>query len=195
MAIFSLHLAGISSILGAMNLTWHYIILFKIEGDPLVFKKRIYDIITDNLLLNYGKCFFLLKKGRSPGWSPRFAPKEQSTPTDTRDTTACCAASGPPNGSNKPNKSNKTLWPTILGRAGVNKDAMDLARAHMESGKSTNAQIINQILGTQITDDQLLRLLNGPRLRFHDLSNTKEIIRIIKQGSLISEKDLAGVYM
>jgi len=179
-----------------MNLTWHYIILFKIKGDPLVLKKRIYDIITDNLHLNYGKYSTANKEeGRSPGRSPRFAPKEQSTPTDTRNTTACCAASGLPDGSNKPNKSNKTLWPTILGRAGVNKDAMDLARAHMESGKSTNAQIINQILGTQITDDQLLRLLNGPRLRFHDLSNTKEIIRIIKQGSLISEKDLAGVYM
>ena len=65
----------------------------------------------------------------------------------------------------------------------------------MASGKSTKAHIINKILGTQITDDQLLRLLNGPRLRFHDLSNTNEILRIIKQGSTISTKDLAGVYM
>lgn len=62
----------------------------------------------------------------------------------------------------------------------------------MEAGKPTDAHVINQILGTQITDEQLTQLLKGPRLQFQDLSNTKEVLKKIRQGN---PKDIAGVYM
>ena len=109
----------------------------------------------------------------------------EDTREDTRDAAAGCAPNGRP--SKKPNKN-------LIGFVDPGR-AEEAARAHMKSGKPTNAHVINQICGTRITDNQLTRLLNGPRLRFHDLSNTSEIIRILRQGSSISKKQLAGAYM
>lgn len=175
------------------------ILLFTPESIDSGHATTVYDKITDHKEIKFSLSTADTERveEKSAQGSPQ-GVLEESNSTDPSSGPAC----GTPNGLNSPKKS-KTfpsaapghLWATILGRAGVKKNATHVANAHIESGKPTDAYIINNILGTQITNNQLFRLLNGPRLRFQNLSNTKEILRIIRQGSLISVKDIAGAYI
>jgi hypothetical protein len=67
----------------------------------------------------------------------------------------------------------------------------------MASGQPVHAVVINDILGTSITETDLNALLNGPRLYFRDLSNTKEVLNTVKKSNFLNEKphQLTGVYM
>ena len=87
------------------------------------------------------------------------------------------------------------LWPTILGRKGTNKEATDLARAHIESKAKPTAAVINRILNTKVTEAQLEGLINGPRRKFHSITDPEVVLKELTQGKPRTEKSLAGVYI
>lgn len=101
-----------------------------------------------------------------------------------------------PEDPNKKKKIDKShLWPTILGRKGTNKEATDIARAHIESKAKPTAAVVNSILNTKVTEAQLEGLLNGPRRKFHSITDPKAVLKELTQGKPRTEKELAGVYI
>lgn len=94
----------------------------------------------------------------------------------------------------------KSLWKHVFGREGKTKHAVDIANDHIDSGKPTNAKIINQILGTNITDNVLQELVNSAQLKFANITDTSAVIKaIIKQaksrGILVGRYGISGIYI
>ena len=91
---------------------------------------------------------------------------------------------------NNPNKDPKKKWKfsdTIL-------HAFEMAKAFILSGEKPNITVINQLLGTKITDKDLSNLLNGPKHVFKDLTDHKKVLATLrnlgKQNSTFS-----GIYI
>lgn len=60
------------------------------------------------------------------------------------------------------------------------KSAFSLAKAFILSGVKPNSDIINQLLGTSITAEDLNSLLNSAKQFFPDISNYKKVLTIIR---------------
>lgn len=105
------------------------------------------------------------------------------------------SAESPEDPKKKKKMDKRHLWPTILGRKGTNKEATDLARAHIESKAKPTAAVINRILNTKVTEAQLGGLINGPRRKFHSITDPKVVLKELTQGKPRTEKPLAGVYI
>lgn len=94
-----------------------------------------------------------------------------------------------PNNKNS-NKDPKKKWKfsdTIL-------HAFEVAKTFILSGAKPNSTVINQLLGTKITEKDLCNLLNGPKHVFKDLTDHKKVLSILrnlgKQNSTFS-----GIYI
>ena len=94
-----------------------------------------------------------------------------------------------PNNKNS-NKDPKKKWKfsdTIL-------HAFEVAKTFILSGDKPNNTVINQLLGTKITEKDLCNLLNGPKHVFKDLTDHKKVLSILrnlgKQNSTFS-----GIYI
>ena len=94
-----------------------------------------------------------------------------------------------PNNKNS-NKDPKKKWKfrdTIL-------HAFEVAKTFILSGDKPNSTVINQLLGTKITEKDLCNLLNGPKHVFKDLTDHKKVLSILrnlgKQNSTFS-----GIYI
>lgn len=94
-----------------------------------------------------------------------------------------------PNNNNS-NKDSKKKWKfsdTIL-------HAFEVAKIFILSGKKPNSIVINQLLGTNITEKDLCSLLNGPKHVFKELTDHKKVLSTIrnleKQNSTFS-----GIYI
>lgn len=103
-------------------------------------------------------------------------------------------------GSNGPRKDKKTLWETLLGRAGVNLQLYEIVREYRLTGQAATAVLISTTLGVDITDVQLKALLLGPRIVLTDLSDRNAVIaKIIAFGKsmqlLTGKFGLSGVYI
>ena len=70
----------------------------------------------------------------------------------------------------------------------------EVAKAFILSGEKPNSTVINQLLGTKITDKDLSNLLNGPKHVFKDLTDHKKVLSTLrnlgKQNSTYS-----GIYI
>ena len=97
---------------------------------------------------------------------------------------------------NNPNKDPKKKWKfsdTIL-HARFPSGKQEVAKAFILSGEKPNSTVINQLLGTKITDKDLSNLLNGPKHVFKDLTYHKKVLATLrnlgKQNSTFS-----GIYI
>lgn len=72
--------------------------------------------------------------------------------------------------------------------------AYSLAKAFILSGKTPNSDIINKLLGTFITEEELNMLLNSVKHLFKDLTNFQEVLASIR--SLCKQNGtMCGVYI
>ena len=89
-------------------------------------------------------------------------------------------------------KKNKQSWLTSLNKE--MKEKFQLAKDFMQTNKKANADIINKLLGSNISDTFLQDMLKGPQILFTDLSNRKSLIKVIsKTGKDFGS--LAGIYI
>jgi len=100
-----------------------------------------------------------------------------------------------PNNNNS-NKDPKKKWKfsdTIL-HARFPSGKQEVAKIFILSGKKPNSIVINQLLGTNITEKDLCSLLNGPKHVFKELTDHKKVLSTIrnlgKQNSTFS-----GIYI
>ena len=100
-----------------------------------------------------------------------------------------------PNNKNS-NKDPKKKWKfsdTIL-HARFPFGKQEVAKTFILSGDKPNSTVINQLLGTKITEKDLCNLLNGPKHVFKDLTDHKKVLSILrnlgKQNSTFS-----GIYI
>lgn len=97
----------------------------------------------------------------------------------------------PSENSEEPNK-NKDGWLTSLSKE--MKEKFELAREFMRTNKKANADIINKLLDSNISETDLHNLLNGPKILFTDLSDRKSLTKMItKTGKEFGS--LSGVYI
>lgn len=82
------------------------------------------------------------------------------------------------------------LWQTILGLTGENKHRFQLAKDYIDSKATPNANIVNKILDTNISEQELMKLIDGPRLHFDDLTDSKKVIQIIKKRYSLTDKTI-----
>ena len=80
--------------------------------------------------------------------------------------------------SEEPDK-NKSKWSDYLDKE--MKQKFELAKNFMKTNKKANADIINKLLNSNISDSDLKNILNGPRIIFSDLSDKKLLIKIISK--------------
>jgi hypothetical protein len=92
-----------------------------------------------------------------------------------------------PNNSYKDPKKKWKFSDTIL-------HAFEIAKIFILSGEKPNSIVINQLLGTNITEKDLCSLLNGPKHVFKDLTDPKKVLSTLrnlgKQNSTYS-----GIYI
>ena len=89
-----------------------------------------------------------------------------------------------------PNKDPKKKWKfseNIL-------HAFEVAKAFILSGKKPTSDVINQLLGTQITDKDLSSLLNGPKYLFKDITDHKKVIAILRNLGK-QNNTFSGIYI
>lgn len=97
----------------------------------------------------------------------------------------------PSENSEEPNK-NKDDWLAFLSKE--MKEKFELAREFMRTNKKANADIINKLLDSNISETDLHNLLNGPKILFTDLSDKKSLMKMItKTGKEFDS--LSGVYI
>jgi hypothetical protein len=88
-------------------------------------------------------------------------------------------------------------WKQVLGRTGENKNAHKKARNFMLTGAVPTAKIINDILHTTITQEELNILLSLPKLKFSSLTSHESIFITIRAAA--NEKNrkiqIPGVYL
>lgn len=69
-----------------------------------------------------------------------------------------------------------------------------IAREFMRTGKKANAEIINKLLNSNISETDLDNLLNGPKILFTDLSDRTSLMKMItKTGKDFGS--LSGIYI
>lgn len=100
-----------------------------------------------------------------------------------------------PNNNNKPKKkgpNNKSKKSFVHSKEIIH--AYQVAKSFILSGKTPDSAIINELLGTNITDKDLNNLLNGPNYVFKDLTDKKVVIEIIR--NLCKEYNcFSGIYI
>lgn len=96
----------------------------------------------------------------------------------------------------KPGFDNK--WKVILGRKGVGRDSHLIAFEQLKNNKPITANLINKILAfckLSITDERLRFLLQTKSFLIKDLSDTCNIIKLLKEKLYLNKNYLAGIYI
>ena len=118
----------------------------------------------------------------------RFSSSHYSTKSNNSTTGEI---NSPSENSEEPNK-DKYSWLAFL--SNEIKEKFELAREFMRTGKKANAEIINKLLNSNISETDLDNLLNGPKILFTDLSDRTSLMKMItKTGKDFGS--LSGIYI